>query len=51
MWLCSLFLTKNIILYLIVMVIIKEVGDFLDIKIQRIDITDKISDILAGNVK
>lgn len=29
------------------MVIIKEVGDSLDIKIQRIDIIDKISDILA----
>lgn len=33
------------------MVIIKEVGDSLDIKIQRIDIIDKISDILAGNAK
>lgn len=33
------------------MVIIKVVGDSLDIKIQRIDIIDKISDILAGNAK
>lgn len=33
------------------MVIIKEIDDFLDFKIQRIDVIDKISDILSGNAK
>ncbi|WP_218192464.1 hypothetical protein [Pseudomonas sp. Irchel s3f19] len=42
---------KRTIIYLILMVVIKEGDSTLSTQLQRIDIIHKISDILAGNAK
>ena len=42
---------KRTIIYLILMVVIKEGDSALSTQLQRIDIIHKISDILAGNAK